>query len=125
MANEPDLFIVMKDLPPLSFGPGLILAVVLSELPLPPFLRLGRRPTVILELLLRPSACLLVIPAARRAKRTQPSGRRDLIVTLVGQHDRNGKRPGSKRRDRDFPDQLLKLKWRCSQNALQRCKSAW
>jgi hypothetical protein len=39
MADEPDLFIVMEDLLPLSFCPGLILAVVLSELPLPPFLR--------------------------------------------------------------------------------------
>ena len=110
MADEPDLFIVMEDLLPLSLGPGLILAVVLSELPLPTFLRLGRRPTVILELHLRPAARLLVIPAARRAKRAQPSERRDLVVTLVGQHGRNGKWPGSKWRDRDFPHQLLKLK---------------
>ena len=119
MADEPDLLIVMEDLLPLSLGPGLILAVVLSELPLPTFLRMGSCATVILELLLRPSARLLVIPAARRAKRAQPSGRRDLVVTLVRRHDRNGKRPGSKRRDRDFPNQLLELKWRSGQNALQ------
>jgi len=92
--------------------------VVLSELPLPPFLRMGRRATVNLELLLRPSARLLVI-SPRRAERTQPAGRRDLVATLVGQHDRNRKRPGSKRRDRDFPNQLFKLKWRRGQNALQ------
>jgi hypothetical protein len=48
-----------------------------------------------------------------------PTGRLDLVGALVGHHDRNTKRPGSKRRDGAFPHQLLNLERRCRQDALQ------
>lgn len=119
MADQPDLAVVVQDPVALLLRPRLILAVVLSELPLPLFFGLGGRAAVLLELLLRLPACLLMVAAGRRAEGTQPRGRLDLVGALVGHHDRNTKRPGSERCDGDFPDQLLNLERRCRQDALQ------
>jgi hypothetical protein len=119
MADQPDLAVVVEDVLALSLRPRLVLAVVLSELPLPLFFALGGRAAVLLELRLRAAACLLMVPAGRRAEGTQPTGRLDLVGALVGHHDRNTKRPGSERRDGDLPDQLLNLERRCRQDALQ------
>ena len=119
MADQPDLAVMVEDPLALSLRPRLILAVVLSQLPLPLFFGLAGRTAVLLELLLRLPACLLMVAAGRRAEGTQPRGRLDLVGTLVGHHHRNTKRPGSERCDGDFPDQLLNLERRCRQDALQ------
>ena len=119
MADQPDLAVVVEDRLALSLRPCLILAVVLSELALPLFFGLGGRTAVVLELLLRLPACPLMVPAGRRAEGTQPRGRLDLVAALVGHHDRNTKRPGSERRDGEFPHQLLNLERWCCQDALQ------
>jgi Lsr2 len=119
MADQPDLAVMVEDLLALSLRPCLILAVVLSELPLPLFFGLSGRAAILLELRLRAPACLLMVPAGRRAEGTQPTGRLDLVGALVGHHDRNTKRPGSERRDGDLPDQLLNLERRRRQDAVQ------
>jgi hypothetical protein len=62
MADQPDLAVMVEDLLALSLRPRLVLAVVLSELPLPLFFGLGGRTAILLELRLRPCACLLMIP---------------------------------------------------------------
>src|SRR6266700_3576186 len=103
----------------LSISPCLVLTVVVSKLPLPPFHSLCRRTPVILELCLRTLACLLMLPAACRAERTQPSRRLDLVSTLVGHRDGNSKRSRGERRDRHVLHQLLELEWRRSQHAWQ------
>jgi hypothetical protein len=73
MADQPDLAVMVEDLLALSLRPCLILAVVLSELLLPSFFGLGGRAAILLELRLRAPACLLMVPAGRRAEGTQPT----------------------------------------------------
>ena len=122
MAYQSDLTIVVND--PLTFGlsPGLILAVVVRKLALPPFLGLRGLLRVMLELSLRPLACLLIFPARARAEHTQPRRRLNLIGTLVRHHDRNSQRPRCEWRDGDFLHQLLKLERRRRQNAGQNAR---
>jgi len=54
MTNQPDLAIVINDTSAFALGPGLILAVVIRELPLTSFLGLHSLLIVVLELRLRP-----------------------------------------------------------------------
>ena len=69
MTDQPDLAIVIKDSPTFALGPGLILAVILRQLALTPFFCLRSGSKVMLELRLRPLACLLMLPAGGGAER--------------------------------------------------------
>jgi hypothetical protein len=72
-----------------------------------------------LELRLRPSTYLFMLPAGGGAECTQPRRRLWPVCTLIGHHDRNSQRSRSERRDGDFLYQLFELERRHPQNALQ------
>jgi hypothetical protein len=63
MTDQPDLAIVINDPPAFALSPRLVQVVVIRELPLTPFLGLCAPSVVMLELRLRPPACLLMLPA--------------------------------------------------------------
>jgi hypothetical protein len=125
MTCQTDLAIMIKDPLTLAVSPGLILAVIVCELPLPPPLRLRCLLVVMLELRLRSPVFFFMPTAGGRAERAQPRRRLDLIGTLVGHHDRNSQWSRSERRNVDFLYQLLKPeRWRRQdvlQNASQPC----
>jgi hypothetical protein len=72
-----------------------------------------------LELLLRPPTCFLMVAAGRWAERPQPGRRQNLISATVWHDYRDRKRPRIERRDRSLLRQLLKAKRRCRQDVLQ------
>ncbi len=67
MTDQPDLAIVIKDPPAFALGPGLILAVIVRQLPLTLCLCLRGLPTVMLELRLRTSGMPPDAPGGRRS----------------------------------------------------------
>ena len=69
MTDQPDLAIVIKDPPAFALGPRLILAVIVRQLPLTLLLGLCGLLIVMLELCLRPLACLLMSPTRGGAER--------------------------------------------------------
>lgn len=119
MTNQPDLAIVSNYPPAFALRPGLILTVVICELPLTLLLGLHSPLMVVLEPRLRPSTCLLMLSAGAGAECPKPGRRLDLISVLVGQHDRNTQRSGSERGDADSLYQLLELERRRRQNTLK------
>ena len=67
MTDQPDLAIMINNPPAFALGPGLILAVIVRQLPLTLFLCLRGLLTVMLELCLRPLGMSPDIPGGRRS----------------------------------------------------------
>jgi hypothetical protein len=70
MTNQLNLAIMIQDTPTFALGPGLILTVVVRELPLTSFFGLRGRLIVMLELHLRPLGFLLMLSAGGGAERS-------------------------------------------------------
>ena len=69
MTDQPDLPIVINDPSTFALSPRLVLAVVIRELALTPFLGLCGLSIIMLELRLRTPTCLLMFPAGGGAER--------------------------------------------------------
>jgi hypothetical protein len=101
---------VIDDLLAFLVRPDQVLAVVGIKLPAALLFRLPGHMTVMVELFLSPLARLLVLPAGRRAQRSQSCRRLDLVSATIWHHDRHGQWPGIERRNPDLLRQLLQAK---------------
>jgi hypothetical protein len=101
---------MIDDLLAFLVRPYQVLAVVGLKLPAALLFGLPGYLAVMLELCPSPLARLLVLSAGRRAQRSQPRRRLDLVSARIGHHRWDRQRPRIERRNSDLMRQLLQPK---------------